>query len=111
MTKIIYEYYICFAYMQWFNYKPYVYALPCVSSAQVGSWPLARAMTHVAPAEFWLAWIPNNWKQKTLTCILCNKEVHWLPRHQNGAEQTANHAKKMMQLSFASGTYFEIKRL
>ena len=22
MTKIIYEYYICFAYTQWFNYKP-----------------------------------------------------------------------------------------
>ena len=50
MTKIIYEYYICFAYMHWFSYKSCIYALPCVSSAQVGSWPLARAMTYAAPA-------------------------------------------------------------
>ena len=108
MTKIIYEYHIYFVYMQLFSYKSYVYVLTQASSAQVASWP--AAMTYVAPAEFWLAWIPNNWKWKTLTCLLCNKEVHWLPWHQNGSDQAAKHAKNMRQLSYTSGIYYEIKR-
>ena len=105
---IVYEYHGYFVYV--FGYRSCVYKLP-QASAVIAS--RSTTMSYVAPAEYWLAYVPNAWdrgKTKTLTCLLCNKTVQWLPWHQNGAQQANEHANKMRQLSFTSGTYYEIKR-
>ena len=71
-------------------------------------------MAHAAPAAFWLAYVPNAWDSgltKSLTCLLCNKVVQWLPYHQNGDTPTKEHAQRWRQLSFTSGTYYAMRRM
>ena len=103
--------YICFVYMTRINYKFYVCVLHRVSSVQALSRPLARVdkMAYAAPPEYWLAWVPNQWRTRTLTCLLCRKEVMYLPFYQNGAGASKGHIKAMANLTYTSGIYYQVK--